>query len=152
MSNVVKVMLNMIVKNESKTIERCLDSVKDWVDGVCICDTGSTDDTLSILKTWKKERNMQNFFVKTEPWVNFGHNRTLAIDFAQSMIPMEERQDWYLLFLDADMEFTIKKVGESVWDEFKQQVLPTFDIWYTLQILHLNRFEFRLISSTFRQV
>jgi glycosyltransferase involved in cell wall biosynthesis len=136
-----KVMLNMIIKNESKTIERCLESVKDWVDGICICDTGSTDETLAILETWKKDHNMQNFFVKSEPWVNFGHNRTLAIDFAQSVIPIEERQDWYLLFLDADMELTLQKEEEkdekkSKWDDFKQQMLPTFDIWYTLQKLH----------------
>lgn len=148
----VKVMLNMIVKNESKTIERCLESVKDWVDGICICDTGSTDETLAILNTWKKERNMENFFVKSEPWVDFGHNRTLAIDFAHSVIPIEERKDWYLLFLDADMELTIQTIQSiqtiqkeeeksmwdknSIFDDFKQQVLPTFDIWYTLQKLH----------------
>jgi glycosyltransferase involved in cell wall biosynthesis len=39
------VCLNMIVKNESKVIERCLRSVKGCIDYWVIVDTGSTDDT-----------------------------------------------------------------------------------------------------------
>ena len=37
--------LVMIVKNESETITRCFDSVKDHIDYWVICDTGSTDGT-----------------------------------------------------------------------------------------------------------
>jgi glycosyltransferase involved in cell wall biosynthesis len=38
----------MIVKNESKTISRCLDSVKDLVDEIIIVDTGSRDSTKKV--------------------------------------------------------------------------------------------------------
>ena len=44
--------LTMIVKNESKIIERCFDSVKDYIDTWCICDTGSTDGTQDIIKKY----------------------------------------------------------------------------------------------------
>lgn len=40
--------LCMIVRNEEKTLARCLDSVKDVVDEIVIVDTGSTDDTYHI--------------------------------------------------------------------------------------------------------
>ncbi|RFU67425.1 glycosyltransferase [Bacillus sp. V59.32b] len=40
--------LVMIVKNEEKTLERCIDSVKDLVNEMIIVDTGSTDHTKHI--------------------------------------------------------------------------------------------------------
>ena len=40
--------LNMIVKNESNILYRLFDSVIKWIDCYCICDTGSTDDTVNI--------------------------------------------------------------------------------------------------------
>jgi glycosyltransferase involved in cell wall biosynthesis len=45
----VKICLNMIVKNESKTIKRLLESVISIIDYYVICDTGSTDDTIKIV-------------------------------------------------------------------------------------------------------
>jgi len=47
--------LAMIVKNEEKTLGRCLDSVKDLVDEIIIVDTGSTDKTKEIAKEFKAE-------------------------------------------------------------------------------------------------
>ena len=43
--------LNMIVKNESRVIERCFNSLKDYVDGIVISDTGSKDVEFSITHT-----------------------------------------------------------------------------------------------------
>ncbi len=42
------VSLCMIVKNEERTLARCLDSIKDLVDEMIIVDTGSTDRTKEI--------------------------------------------------------------------------------------------------------
>jgi cellulose synthase/poly-beta-1,6-N-acetylglucosamine synthase-like glycosyltransferase len=44
------VCLNMIVKNESQVIEKCLASVKPLIDYWVIVDTGSTDKTQQIVK------------------------------------------------------------------------------------------------------
>jgi glycosyltransferase involved in cell wall biosynthesis len=44
--------LNMIVKNESRIITRLLESVYKWIDCYCICDTGSTDDTIEIIESF----------------------------------------------------------------------------------------------------
>ncbi|MDR6883465.1 glycosyltransferase family 2 protein [Bacillus sp. 3255] len=44
--------LCMIVKNEEKVLDRCLDSVKDLVDEIIIIDTGSTDSTKEIARKY----------------------------------------------------------------------------------------------------
>ena len=46
----ILVSLCMIVKNEERVLERCLNSVKDFVDEIIIVDTGSTDSTKEIAK------------------------------------------------------------------------------------------------------
>jgi len=42
----------MIVKNEEQNIARCLTSVKPVVDEMIVVDTGSTDSTKEIAKTF----------------------------------------------------------------------------------------------------
>ena len=44
----------MIVKNERSVIERCLNSVKPWIDMWVIADTGSTDGTQEIVRSCSK--------------------------------------------------------------------------------------------------
>ena len=54
-----KICLNMIVKNESKVILRLFNSVYKFIDSYCICDTGSTDDTVSIITHFFNEKKYQ---------------------------------------------------------------------------------------------
>ncbi|MFD0154296.1 glycosyltransferase [Streptomyces sp. NPDC055721] len=84
--------LCMIVKNESKVIERCLASVRGLVDTWVITDTGSTDGTQDLIRTALAGIPGE---LREEPWVNFGHNRSLNMARARG------RAD-YLLLLDAD--------------------------------------------------
>ena len=53
----IKIVLNMIVKNESKIIVRLLQSVYKLIDAYCICDTGSTDDTIEVIETFLKKED-----------------------------------------------------------------------------------------------
>ena len=91
--------LNMIVKNESKIIRRLLTSVQSIIDSVCICDTGSTDNTVELIEAFLKERGLPGVVVR-EPFQNFGYNRTFALKAAK---------EWgtYALLLDADMKLVI---------------------------------------------
>lgn len=94
--------LNMIVKNESKVIRRLLESVAPFIDGYCICDTGSTDNTVEIIETFFKENHphIQGQIIR-EPFRDFGYNRSFAAKAAANMKGMD-----YLLLMDADMVLT----------------------------------------------
>ena len=96
----VSLCLNMIVKNESKIITRLLKSVLPIIDTYLICDTGSTDDTPNIINTFFKEHNIPGEVI-TEPFKNFGYNRTFALQAAKGRAT-------YALLLDADMIFKIE--------------------------------------------
>jgi tetratricopeptide (TPR) repeat protein len=91
--------LVMIVKDESERIERCLDSVKSYVDSYTIVDTGSTDDTVD--KIYGKIHQS----IPVRPWINFGHNRSESYALAK------DTADW-LLLMDADM---ILEVVDPDW-------------------------------------
>lgn len=88
-----RICLNMIVKNESRIIERCIKSVYHLIDTWCIVDTGSTDGTQEIIKNLLKDKPGE---LIERPWVNFGHNRNEALQFAKKW------GEWTLL-TDADM-------------------------------------------------
>ena len=62
--------LNMIVKNESRTIKRLLDSVVPIIDTYCICDTGSTDNTMDIICKYFKDKGITGILL-SEPFKHF---------------------------------------------------------------------------------
>ena len=91
-----KIGLCMIVKNESKIIERCLNSVKPLIDYVCIIDTGSTDDTVDVINNWMKSNGVDGQVV-FEPWKDFAYNRSFAMEKIR-----EKKYIDYVLMIDAD--------------------------------------------------
>lgn len=98
--NTPKVCLNMIVKNESNVILRLLNSVLPLIDGYCICDTGSTDNTVEIIENFMKENGIPGKIV-FETFQDFGYNRTHALNEASKIPNMD-----YILLMDADMILT----------------------------------------------
>ena len=86
------VCLNMIVKDESAVICRCLASVKPIIDYWVIVDTGSSDNTQTIIKEFMKDIPGE---LHERPWKNFAHNRNEALELAKGKAD-------YLLFIDAD--------------------------------------------------
>lgn len=99
-----KICLTMIVKNESRIIERFLDSVKEVIDCISICDTGSTDNTVHLIEQYMQKNNIPGK-VHHHTWKNFGHNRTLSVEEAQKTISGLglSLRNTFLLHLDADM-------------------------------------------------
>lgn len=82
-----KLGLCMIVKNESRALGRCLESVKAWVGEMVVVDTGSTDETVSIARSHGAQ---VSFF----PWCDdFSVARNAALDQAT--------REWVLV-LDGD--------------------------------------------------
>ena len=88
--------LNMIVKNEGHLIEKTLDMLVKhitfsyWV----ISDTGSSDDTKKLIVNFFNKKNIPGELVEHD-WVDFGHNRTKALECAYN------KTDYVFIF-DAD--------------------------------------------------
>jgi tetratricopeptide (TPR) repeat protein len=101
--------LNMIVKNESKIITRLFDSVISIIDCYCICDTGSTDDTIQIIEKYFKDKGITGKVVQ-EPFKNFCHNRTFAL---KACVGMSD----YVLLLDADMILDVKTFNKLLLND-----------------------------------
>lgn len=79
----------MIVKNEEENLPRCLSSVQNLVDEMIIVDTGSTDKTVEIAKSF----GAKVFYFQ---WINdFSAARNFGLNYAKG--------DW-LLIMDADDE------------------------------------------------
>jgi len=101
--------LNMIVKNESKIITRLLDSVIGIIDSYCICDTGSSDNTVDLITQYFEAKNITGKIV-FEPFRNFSHNRNVSLKHCEGMSD-------YIILLDADMVLKVNKFEKSMLSE-----------------------------------
>jgi glycosyltransferase involved in cell wall biosynthesis len=70
--------LSIIVKNESKVIERMLNTVWPILDYYCVIDTGSTDGTQDIIRNFFKEKGIPGEVIDYE-WKNFEDARNKAL-------------------------------------------------------------------------
>lgn len=87
----------MIVKNEAAVIERCIASVRPFIDAWTIVDTGSSDDTPDRVRTALADLPGA---LHERPWVNFGVNRSELMALAHGSAD-------YLLLVDADQTVRI---------------------------------------------
>ena len=102
--------VTMIVKNESAILKRCLESVLNCIpklDGVVICDTGSTDNTIEVAQKFGVDKDIPVYIYKHK-WKNFGHNRTLSLNVAR------DKFDWMFL-IDADMELKLSNSSKKFY-------------------------------------
>ena len=89
--------LAMIVKDEAPVIVRCLASVRPLIDNWVVCDTGSSDDTQTIVREFMMDVPGE---LVERPWIDFAHNRNESLELARP------RAD-YTLLIDADDELVI---------------------------------------------
>lgn len=135
------VCLNMIVKNESKVIERSLASVKPLIDYWVIVDTGSTDSTQKIIQNFMKGIPGELY---ERPWVDFAHNRNEALELANG-------KGDYVLFIDADEELVydndfarpileldsyLVTIDHSGYRYYRNQLINNHLKWKWIGVLH----------------
>jgi len=102
-----KIILNLMIKNESSIIERCIGNSIHMVDAISILDTGSTDNTIEVCKAYLTAAG-KPFRISVHPFKTFGHNRTVSFVEAQELCKSLEWDSTttYVLALDADMILT----------------------------------------------
>lgn len=89
--------LVMMVRDEVRIIERCLQSVLPYIDSWVVVDTGSVDGTPEVVSDLLAGLPGQLAY---RPWRDFGANRT-------EMMRMARGAADHLLLLDADMELEV---------------------------------------------
>ena len=80
----VKLILTQIMKNESHVAVRMLDSIKSILDGICIVDTGSTDNSIDLVKKWGHDNNIETY-VFERPFDNFENSRNYSFEKAREI-------------------------------------------------------------------
>jgi tetratricopeptide (TPR) repeat protein len=120
----VQILLIMIVRNESKIIQRCLENTLGVIDGFFILDTGSTDTTKEIILQFLSDHPELKGKVESEKFINFGETRTQSYLRAKKFLQDElnwDENETYGLLLDADH---ILKTDKT---KFSKELLGSFD-------------------------
>lgn len=114
----ITISLCMIVKNESKVLDRCLSTISDMVEEIIIVDTGSNDNTKEIASKY------------TDKIYDYEWNDDFAAarNFAFSKATME-----YIYTADADE--VIDELNRTKFIELKRAMLPEIEI---VQMLYLT--------------
>jgi len=105
MSSPIKIVLLTMVKNEERNVRRLFTSVSPWIDGIVLCDTGSTDGTVQLAKNVIEELKLPGRIYQF-PWENFGKSRTNAFTCFQTWVQKHTQWDpakVFALLLDGDM-------------------------------------------------
>lgn len=109
--------LAMIVRNEGKTLARCLESAAPIVDQIVVVDTGSEDDTLQIAASFGA-RALESSWQDS-----FGHARNISLDAVET--------EWVLV-LDGDewLDDSASQCIESVTSAtIGGAILRRFDVY-----------------------
>ena len=99
-----RVIVTLMIKNEERIIQRCIQRALSIADAILISDTGSTDNTVKILTDYLPTLAIPAKLVG-ETWKDFGHNRSLSFLSTQKFCEEIgwDKDQTYSLVLDADM-------------------------------------------------
>ena len=109
-----KLVLTQIMKNEAHVVTRMLDSIKNVVDIVVMIDTGSTDNTIEVIKKWGETNNIETH-VFERPFDNFEASRNYSIEMARQ-VTKNRGNDYWGFWLDCDEQLV---VDPKVFDKSK---------------------------------
>jgi glycosyltransferase involved in cell wall biosynthesis len=95
-----RLVLTQIMKNEAHVITRMLNSIRPIVDIICLVDTGSTDNTIEVVKNWGEQNKIETH-VFERAFDNFENSRNYSIQVARE-VTAGRGDDFWGFWLDAD--------------------------------------------------
>lgn len=114
--------LNMIVKDEAHVLRELFESVADSIHHWVIVDTGSTDGTQELVRSWFAAKGIPGELFE-RPWRDFGHNRSEALRLADG------RAD-YVWVMDADDKLHGRlPFGDLTHDSYALRYGVDFTYW-----------------------
>lgn len=108
----IRVCAALMIKNERDFIRRTLDSLNEKVDGFVIYDTGSTDDTLDVIRAYFEGDDRDRLDIKEGEFIDYGPSRNILMDFADDTGKYD-----FLILIDANDEY----VGERPHAELSKE-------------------------------
>lgn len=112
----MKIGLCLIVKNEAHIIRESMSCTLPLIDTFSIVDTGSTDNTIEVIKDFYKEKGIEGV-VHERPWKNFGHNRSESLQLCDGLMD-------YILVIDADDLMFFPSNGREMLHKILEQEKP----------------------------
>eukprot|EP00122_Pirum_gemmata_P007020 Pgem_evm3s6433 len=123
----------LMVKDEQKNILKSLNSCRK-MSHLFIYDTGSTDNTLSIIKDWGKE-NDKPVYIKQGNFIDFATSRNVLLDFIDTKLLEMGLQDLFVLLLDSNDELS----DEDEFEVFLEQAgYEPFEVYHVRQCWYSN--------------
>lgn len=115
--------LSMIVRDEAKTIARCLSSVRPYITHWAIVDTGSQDETIKIVSDTL--RGIPGLLSQRRWADDFALHRNQAVNLARAVVG-DDRAN--LLFVDADETVIVRDP-----DAWRARIsVPTIRHWWAV--------------------
>ena len=143
----VHITVFLMVKNEQKRLHVSLDSIRKFADSLCIFDTGSTDDTMNIIRNFCEETKIPLRLMEGG-FTDFSTSRNVGLDFVETFSDVD-----YILQMDCNDELVggdkLRKFSEDFTKEDKQ-VFTGFMVtqqWRSNQVLGIidkNDYEMKL--------
>ncbi len=129
----MKICLNMIVKDEACIIATNLGTYIPHVDYYVICDTGSSDDTVAVIRQVMERAGIPGE-IHQFPFNNFEFARNRALEYAQqSAAPFD-----YILFADADRTIEVRDANWKRWlshDSYSARVYNQQVSYYVVRLI-----------------
>ena len=91
---IYKIGLCMIVKNESHIVHESLEATLPFIDTFAILDTGSTDNTVQIIRDFYAKHNIPGIVTEGD-WKGFGKSRSESMKLCDGIMD-------YIIVIDAD--------------------------------------------------
>ena len=133
------VSLSIIVKNESKVIERMLNTVYPILDYYVVIDTGSTDGTQDIIRKFFEEKGIPGEVID-HPWKNFEDARNTAMNAVKGKAD-------FGFWIDADEQLIVDSKFNI--DYFKQSLMMFDGAHCKVQYGGQNYFRMQFFSTTY---